>query len=131
MSTNVEGARASISHASDLFLDALRHRDGVQMAECYTIDAVISPLGAEDLRGRAAIAEDWERQLGRGLSDARLDTAEVYVGDAQLIEIGTVHVEVNGQPAFSERFWALWVQEDERWRIHRQIWNMGTDLRDE
>lgn len=128
MRVDDESARVIISDANDRFLDALRRADAAEMAECYTSHAVISPLGAEDLRGRAEIAADWRHQLGQGLSDARLEIAEVFVDGAVLIEIGTVDVEVNRERAFSERYWALWLEEDGRWRIHRQIWNMGVEL---
>lgn len=108
------------------FVDAVRRGDADAVAAGYTVDAVLSPADAPDVVGRDDVRAMWAHIFANGVDDARVETAEVHVDDRTAVEIGLLSADVGDRTVFVERFHALWVEVDDGWRIHRQIWNVNS-----
>lgn len=93
--------------------------------ELYTRDARLLPPGAPMVQGRDAIAAFWPeaaRQLGiAGLELVTLDLQPL--GDAAR-EVGRATVTTSGGASAVGKYVVIWRQEDGRWCVDVDIWNM-------
>jgi uncharacterized protein (TIGR02246 family) len=125
---DVTAIRRGIDEANRRFADAFNRGDAASVAqEVYARDARVLPPGAETVQGRDNIAQFWAGAAQQmGIQRVQLSTAEVQpLGDGAY-EIGRATLTLAGGQQATVKYVVIWRQEEDRWRIHVDIWNMNT-----
>lgn len=109
---------------ADEMLASARARDARRFAACYSRQAHLMAQGVPTIRGRDDIAELAPRMWATGFHDIDLRNLEFYrVGDAFCVVGDLSFLDDARHPVATARFMSLYVHEDGRWRIHRDIAN--------
>lgn len=116
--------REEIENADRTFESTFVDRDGEGMADLYTEDGQLLPTGSDVVSGRAAIAEYWQGVFDAGITNAELSTVEVEAHGDTAIEVGRYALgDEDGETVDRGKFVVIWKKEDDRWKLHRDIWN--------
>jgi len=116
--------RDSIVAADQIFVAAFSQGDAAGMSALYTDDAQILPPNAEPVVGRPAIQGFWQTLMDMGITEAIPTTVEVEALGDTAIEVGTYALEVeDGQVVDRGKYIVVWKQENEQWKLHRDIFN--------
>ena len=119
--------RAAIEAVNKEFLAAFAKHDASGVASFYTANAEAFPPNAAIIRGRAGIAKMWQGVFSAGIATAELKTTEVHEQGPVAFEVGTYAMKLkDGQVADRGKYVVVWMKEDGKWKLHRDIWN--TDL---
>jgi len=119
--TDFESAWRGIA---DEMLVSARARDARRFAACYSRHAHLMAQGVPTIRGRDAITELVPRMWATGFHDIDLKNLEFFrVGDAFCVVGDLTFLDDARRPVATARFMSLYVYEDGRWRIHRDIAN--------
>jgi uncharacterized protein (TIGR02246 family) len=121
-------ARVAIESIGKELADGINGKNAASISKLYTEDACLFPPGARRQDGREAIQAYWQAAIDMGLSNAVLTTVEVEEFGNTAVEVGTVTATLPGDDenpkALIGKYIVIWKQgADERWRLHRDIWN--------
>lgn len=109
---------------ADEMLVSARARDARRFAACYSRQAHLMAQGVPTVRGRDAIAELVPRMWATGFHDIDLKNLEFFrVDDAFCVVGDLTFLDDARHPVATARFMSLYIYEDGRWRIHRDIAN--------
>jgi len=109
---------------ADEMLAAALDRDAKRFAACYSRQAHLMAQGVPTIRGRDAIADLVPRMWAVEAADVELKELEFFrVGDKYCVVGSLTFLAEGGSPLGTARFMSLYVYEDGRWRIHRDIAN--------
>jgi uncharacterized protein (TIGR02246 family) len=122
---SADEVRAAIEAQNRAFGEAVHAGDAAAIGALYSADGAVFPPNAAKVTGRAAVAEFWASALTSGIASAVLTTEEVaYTGGDTATEIGSVVLSGKDGSVIDEgKYVVLWKQEDDAWRLHRDIWN--------
>lgn len=116
--------RAAIEAVNKQFLAAFAKHDADGVASFYTANAEAFPPNAAVIRGRAGIAKMWQGVFGAGIAAAELKTTEVQAQGSTAFEVGSYAMKLkDGTVADRGKYVVIWMKEDGKWRLHRDIWN--------
>jgi uncharacterized protein (TIGR02246 family) len=115
--------RAAIAAANQRFVGAFRQHDVAAMAQCYTENAQLLPAHSDFVKGRVAIQQFWQGILEMALQGAELETIEVEGFGDTAIEVGNYTLSGDAGIADRGKYIVVWKREEDRWRMHRDIWN--------
>lgn len=119
--------RAAIEAVNKDFLAAFAKQDATAVASLYTANAEAFPPNAAVIRGRAGIAKMWQGVFAAGIASADLKTTEVHAQGPLAYEVGSYAMKLkDGTVADRGKYVVVWLKEDGKWKLHRDIWN--TDL---
>jgi ketosteroid isomerase-like protein len=105
-------------------LASARARDAARFAACYSRHAHLMAQGVPTIRGRQAIADLVPRMWTTGFSDIDLQALEFFrVGELFCVVGNLSFLDDTSQPVATARFMGVYVYEDGRWRILRDIAN--------
>lgn len=122
-STSGQTAREAITAANARLCEALRARDADAIAACYTPDAQMLPANSDFVSGTAAITALWRTILDMGITDARLESAEVESLGDTAVEVGRYTLRVaDGAAADEGKYVVVWHRHAGAWKLHRDIW---------
>jgi uncharacterized protein (TIGR02246 family) len=109
------------SRLESLWTAAYNAGDAVRLAALYDVDAVLSTRPTGSLVGRDAIAAFWRDDFGDAKPSTKLTVTDAYMaGDLIHLE-GEYDVSEKGKTT-TGHYVQLWMQEDNQWRIHREMW---------
>jgi ketosteroid isomerase-like protein len=112
-------------------LEVFGKRNFDALDQVYTSDAFILPPGAPVISGRHAIKEFWSGLIQSvNATSAALTSLEAMPSGNGVVKIGiaTLAIHPEGQAA-SElvvKYVVYWVQEDDTWKWHVDIWNANS-----
>lgn len=122
-----QDTRAAIEAVNKEFLAAFAKHDANGVASFYTANAEAFPPNAAVIRGRAGIAKMWQGVFAAGIATADLKTTEVQGQGPLAFEVGSYAMKLkDGTVADRGKYVVVWMKEDGKWKLHRDIWN--TDL---
>ena len=118
---NDEEIQHAIEHAESVFMKLFADGDARGLAALYTADGQIIPDDCDPISGRESIAG----MFGELLKDRpRIDlhTREVQGFGDTAYEVGTFTLV--GECVEQGNYIVIWRREDERWMLHRDIFNV-------
>jgi len=93
--------------------------------QLYTTAARILPPGAPMMQGREAIKAFWQAGLAAlGVTEAKLTTLHVEMAGESAVEIGEAELQLGEKGVAMAKYIVHWKQEDGRWLLDKDIWNM-------
>jgi uncharacterized protein (TIGR02246 family) len=114
--------KADIEKQNAAFRDAFLKGNAVDLAALYTKEAQVIPPGGPIAAGREAIAAFWKGAMA-GIKDVNLATTTVESDDDLAVEDGVVTLTAADGSKSTARYVVVWKHEDDKWRLHRDIWN--------
>jgi uncharacterized protein (TIGR02246 family) len=118
--------KAEIQRLSDKFSENASKGDADAVAALYAEDAMILPLEAPIVKGRAAIQDFWKPLFEAGLK-AKLTTLEATAAGDFVNEIGKYTLKhADGSLVQEGKYIVIWKRSGKTWQIHRDIWNSDT-----
>lgn len=119
-----QDARAAIEAVTKEFVAAFAKHDANGVASFYTANGEAFPPNAAVIRGRAGIAKMWQGVFDAGIATAELKTTEVQAQGPMAFEVGTYALKLkSGAVADRGKYVVVWMKEDGKWKLHRDIWN--------
>ena len=118
---------ARIKESNKVFMDAVINSDTNTLTNLYTIDAKLFPSNSNVIDGQASIGQFWMATLKMGIKKVLFDTEKVQIFRNIAIEEGkyTLFVEED-QVVDQGKYLAIWKNEDGKWKVFRDIWNVST-----
>lgn len=117
-------ARDGIPVANRQFMSCFAAGDASGLSGLYTDDAEIMPPGSETIRGEDQICSFWQGVIESGMAKVSLQTTEVDNEGDTAIETGRYTLEnADGKEADNGNYLIVWKRIEDRWLIHRDIWN--------
>jgi uncharacterized protein (TIGR02246 family) len=98
--------------------------DADRIGNLYTQDGQLLPPGSDFVTGRDAIADFWQGVGEAGGKTVEIEPreVEVYEDTAMRVCLATLH-DSDSETIDEVKFIEIWKQDDDAWRIHRDIWN--------
>jgi uncharacterized protein (TIGR02246 family) len=118
-----EDVRKAVEAGNREFIAAFLRGDASAVANRYTEDAQVIPPGAPVASGRTAIKEFWQTTIAAGFKDLTLETIAVESAGNLAYETGVVRLVSNTGTTTAARYVVVWKRIDEKWLLHRDIWN--------
>ena len=116
--------RAAIEAANKEFVAAFAKHDANAVAAFYSANGEVLPPNAAAIRGKAGIAKMWQGVFDAGIATAELKTTEVQAQGPLAFEVGTYAMKLkDGTVADRGKYVVVWLKEDGKWKLHRDIWN--------
>jgi tetratricopeptide (TPR) repeat protein len=116
--------RTRIEQGTRAFREAFRTRDAAALITLYTPTAQLLPERSAAIDGVDAIRSYWAAVQQSGLTDAQLQTTELYVGTdgKTATEVGRYRLIVGDRTAEEGKYIVVWQSTTQGWRIHRHMW---------
>lgn len=114
------------------FADVLSRGDQGSIADFLTADTLLMPWGKPMVRGRADAVAFWSAATGDAQRrvKSRFEPEDWLIDGNVVVESGRAFIsrveEGREQPVDQGKYLVVWKQEDDRWRIHRDIFNSDT-----
>jgi ketosteroid isomerase-like protein len=101
--------------------------DPAQFAKHYTSDACIFPSNFPKMDGADAINKFFDGAYKMGIRNIKLTSNEVMGGPELVVESGNVELFIdNNISIYKGKFIVIWKQENDQWKMFRDIWNIDT-----
>jgi ketosteroid isomerase-like protein len=123
---DVDAVRKSVDEGNRKFGAAVAGKDFAGLAALYTESAKVLPPDGPIVSGRPAIEEFWRSAANAlGLLEATLKTVDLEVSGDVACEVGEANLKVGGgAQTVKVKYLVVWMKgNDEKWRLHRDIWN--------
>jgi uncharacterized protein (TIGR02246 family) len=116
--------REDINQIVAEFESAFAKADATALANFYTDNGMVLPPGSDLVQGTAEIRQLWQELLNQGIKNIKLEVLEVeQLGDTA-IEVGkAILYGENDQVVDKGKYMVVWKQQNEQWKIHRDIFN--------
>lgn len=128
---DAEMEKQSIREASKRFSKAYIEQDFETMANSYTKDAKLIPLGIPIVEGREAIKARWMLGKETKILSHSMDDSEIKIIGNHAYDYGYyAGTSKKGNEAVSEwkgKYVVVWKKEEGTWRMYIDIWNRLRD----
>lgn len=128
-----EAQKAELIAVGKSFSKAFIAKDFDAMANAYTSDAKIFPLGIDFVSGKSQIRDYWANNSKVKLLEHYMNPESVkFLGDYAYdygYYGGKFETDEGENRTFKGKYVLVWKKEDENWRIHLDIWN-GMNVED-
>lgn len=119
-----EQIQFEIQKVNKAFSEAIRAGDAAKVAAFYARDAQLLPPNSDIISGQTNIEAFWKGILQTGVKGVKLETLEIAGTHDMAHEIGKFTIlGENEQVLDSGKYIVLWMLEDGKWKLHRDIWN--------
>ncbi len=114
--------RKKIEKANQVFGENVRKGDAKALANLYTVDAVLFPVGMKAIEGRKSVEEFWGGAFkGMGLKDAALKTVDLVGSGDTYTERGEYTLKVAAGED-KGKYLVVWKNTPDGWKLHWDIW---------
>ena len=114
----------AIEAANQEFEAAFGRSDAAGLAALYTRDGQLLPPNNEFVSGTDAIQAFWQGAIDMGIKEAVLETIELDEHGDTAVEVGRYTLNSgDGQLIDKGKYIVIWKNEDERWKLHRDMWS--------
>ncbi len=121
-------ARDGILQTNESFTTSFAAANAADLVRLYTEDAQLFPPNSDMIDGVENITAFWQGVFDSGLTGARLDTLEVDNEGDTAIEVGRYALTADdGSIADEGKYIVVWKRIEDRWYIHRDIWNTSRE----
>ena len=119
-------ARDGILETNQRFIASFAAQNAADLVALYTDDAQLFPPHSDVIEGADHITAFWQGGFEMGLAGARLETLEVDNEGDTAIEVGRYALTAgDGSIADEGKYIVVWKRIEDRWYIHRDMWNTG------
>jgi len=116
--------RDAIVTANETFMAAFSRRDAAELAASYTKDGQLLPPHSDIITGKQAIEAFWQSVMDMGITQITLESLQVEGEGHTAYDVGKVTLlGAGGQMIDTGKYVVVWKQEDNEWKVHRDIWN--------
>lgn len=117
-------AKKEIELANQNLVELLAKNDSVGFANSYTEDAKFMGYNEPSTEGRSAIQTIWAKNMNAGATNIQLTTLEVWGNETSITEEGLFDFKSKEGIALDKgKYIVVWVNENGKWKIHRDIFN--------
>ncbi|MEP6928479.1 MAG: DUF4440 domain-containing protein [Flavobacterium sp.] len=103
--------------------------NAAQFAKHYTSDACIFPANFPKMVGTEAINTFFDGAYKAGVRNIILTSNEVMGGPELVVESGNVELFTDNKISiYKGKFIVIWKQENNQWKMYRDIWNIDTPV---
>lgn len=125
---DTDSAREQIEKWEASLSENFKKGDAIAMAEGYSMDAIVFPPNAPEIKGREAITKLWQGMLSMGKIDIKFNTDKVDVFGSAASSYGTYQLEITMVDGTvirdNGKFLEVWEkQEDGDWLRTYDMWN--------
>lgn len=129
MSTKISEIHSTISTLSKDFETTFARGNAADIADFYTENGVLLPAGADFVRGKQNIKEFWQMAIDMGIKNIKLEIVEVEQHDDTAIEVSKFTLsDADDQMIDRGKGIVIWKNENNAWKLHRDIWNSSIVL---
>lgn len=126
---NIEAVKQIIEANHKAYNENFAKGDATQFAKHYTVDASIFPTNFPKMQGTSAINTFFDGAFKMGIRNIKLTSNEVMGGPELVVESGNVELFIeNGISVYKGKFIIIWKQENNEWKMFRDIWNIDTPI---
>jgi len=116
--------RGAIVAGVESFMAAFRRGDAEGLAALYTENGQLMPPNSDFVTGKQAVQEFWQAVMDMGIKEAQLEILEVEAHGDTAIEVSKFALlGERGQVLDKGKYIVIWRQEEEQWKLHRDIFN--------
>lgn len=120
---DIEQGKASIKRSNLRFMQAFAESDSVELANCFTKNAVLMIDGFPSVKGRDEITSFYSNIMKNGIKDYELTTKNVWGDSSILVEEGVYRLtDASDKEMGKGKYIVLWQQESGNWKMFRDIW---------
>jgi ketosteroid isomerase-like protein len=124
---NLETVKQIIEVNHQAYSENFAKGDASQFAKHYTSDACIFPTNFPKMCGTDAINTFFDGAYKMGVRNIKLTSNEVMGGPELVVESGVVELFIDNNIAiYKGKFIIIWKQENDQWKMYRDIWNIDT-----
>jgi ketosteroid isomerase-like protein len=118
-----KNAKDMVDAAASAWVKAFEAHDAVQLAAVYGDDGMLLPPNADPIQGLEAITNFWKGLIETG-SAIQLDNQETFVDGKLGYRMGLYKIFAkDGAILDKGKYVEIWTRPDDKWVIHRDIWN--------
>ncbi len=97
--------------------------DAADIADWYTDDGMLLPVGSDFVKGKQDIEAFWQEAIDLGIKHIKLDLIEVEQHGDTAIEVSYYTMRsADDQVIDHGKGIVIWKYEDDTWKLHRDIW---------
>jgi ketosteroid isomerase-like protein len=122
-SKGMDDIKAQIDSANKAFSTALGKGDSAAMVELYHPEANIFVPNMEKLTDPKAMGSMTTHMPDMGITEAQLETKELFYGKETVTEVGTFQMGNNGKVVDKGKYIVVWKKDGNKWKMFRDIWN--------
>lgn len=116
--------RGAVEKADRKFESTFVRGDAQGMADLYTKNAQLLPTNSGVIEGTQGIRDFWKGVMELGVKEAKLEPVEVEGLEDTAYEVGRYTLKGEGGQVMDQgKYVVIWKREDDRWKLHRDIWN--------
>jgi len=118
------GIQEAIAAANDKFMALFKQGDAAGLSTLYTEDGQFLAPNSGVVTGRPAIQAAVQSIMDTGVKAAKLETTELESHGGIVNEVGRFEMyNKSGQVLDKGKYIVIWKQEQEQWKLHRDIFN--------
>ena len=100
------------------------------LADLYTNETVFLPPGFDRMQGKRAVQKFWQGARDMGLQQLKLHTVDLEQYEEVAVETGTYKLYTVGEQEVDHgKYLVVWKKENNRWKLHKDIWNSSVSSR--
>lgn len=133
MTQDVESVKKQIEEKQTSFMENFNNGDAKASSEDYTVDAIVLPPNAAEVRGKEAIVELWQSFINMGKASVKLNTVNTDVFGNIAVNHQTYDFEATMEDGqmIQDNGKSIVIyekQEDGNWLIIYDMWNSNLPL---
>ncbi|HEY5590148.1 MAG TPA: DUF4440 domain-containing protein [Paludibacter sp.] len=116
-----------IKESNKVFMDAVLKSDTITLTNLYTNDAKIFPENGNIIDGQPSIGKFWSSTINMGIKKVLFETEKAQKFGNIAIEEGKYALYMEGDQVVNQgKYIVTWKNEDGKWKVFRDIWNVST-----
>jgi len=113
-----------IAERVEVFMAAFARGDAAGLAALYTEEGQVLPPNGDFVTGHEQLEAFWGAVFGMGVKKAEIEMGEVEAYGDTAVEVSRFTMLGDaGQVLDKGKFIVVWKQEDDQWKLHRDIFN--------
>ena len=113
-----------IAEKVELFMDTFARGDAAGMAALYPEEGQVLPPNGDFVTGHEQVEAFWGAIFDMGIKKAEIEIVEVEAYGDTAVEVSRYTMLGDaGQMLDKGKYIVVWKQEDDQWKLHRDIFN--------
>ncbi len=119
---------STIRVITDSFESAFSIGDLTKIAEFYTENGMLLPVGYDFVKGRQDIKEFWQSAIDMGVKYIKIDIIEIEQYDDTAIEMSSYTLSSSDKQVIDAgKGIVIWKKTVDAWKMHRDIWTSSLE----
>ena len=114
----------AITAVNQELMKAFANGDGATVGLVYAKNGQLLQPNGKIVSGREAIGRYWQGAIDSGIKVIKIQILEIFPMKARAATVGRYTIfDGNNRQLDTGKYIVLWIQENGKWRLHRDIWN--------